>query len=104
LLVFIGSGRFSDEHEIGIRIAHSEHNLRAGFDEMRTPRAGQSGFSECIKGAKRTLLCKRFCFGIRGLEFRQSRSRSSRNWLKTCLHFFEKRKGFAQCLLKAISH
>lgn len=104
LLVFIGSGRFSDEHEIGIWIAHSEDNLRAGFDEMWTPRASQSGFSKCLESAKRKLFCKRFCFGIRRLEFRQGHSRPPGNRLKTCLHFFEKRKGFAQCLLKAISH
>lgn len=104
LLVFIGSGGFPDEHEIGIRIAHAEDDLRAGFDKMRTPRAGQSGFSQGIESAERALFLERFRLGVCRLEFCQSRSRTAWDGLKTCLHFFEKRKGFAQCLLEAISH
>ena len=36
LRVFIGARRFTDEHDLGIRIANSENGLRAGASEIWT--------------------------------------------------------------------
>ena len=40
LLIFVHTGRFTDEHQIGVGISYSEYCLRAGAGEMLTFRAG----------------------------------------------------------------
>src|SRR5206468_12753740 len=49
LLVFFHTGRFTDEHQIGIRISDAEHCLRAGAGEMRTFRASANAFTNWLE-------------------------------------------------------
>jgi hypothetical protein len=46
LFVFLGSGGFPNEHQLGFRIAHAENDLSSGFGEMRADFAGVCFFSE----------------------------------------------------------
>jgi hypothetical protein len=45
LLIFIRTGRFADEHQIGVGVSYSEYCLRAGAGEMLTLRAGADSFA-----------------------------------------------------------
>jgi hypothetical protein len=45
LLVFICTGRFTNEHQIGVRISDAEHGLRPGTGEMRAFRADVNAFA-----------------------------------------------------------
>jgi hypothetical protein len=45
LLIFISTGRFTDEHQIGVRISDAEHGLRPRAGEMRTFRASANAFA-----------------------------------------------------------
>jgi hypothetical protein len=40
LLVLVHAGRLTDEHQVGVRVARSEHHLRPGLEE-RTALAGR---------------------------------------------------------------
>jgi hypothetical protein len=44
LLILIYTGRFTDEHQIGIRISDAKHCLRPRAGEMRTFRASANAF------------------------------------------------------------
>jgi hypothetical protein len=46
LLILISTGRFTDEHQIGIRISDAEHCLRPRAGEMRTFRASGNPFAD----------------------------------------------------------
>jgi hypothetical protein len=45
LLIFICTGRLTDEHQIGVRISDTEHCLRPRGGEMRTFRASAHAFA-----------------------------------------------------------
>jgi hypothetical protein len=45
LLIFVCTGRFTDEHQIGVRISDAEHGLRPRAGEMRTFRASANAFA-----------------------------------------------------------
>jgi hypothetical protein len=45
LLIFICTGRFTNEHQIGVRISDTEYGLRPGAGEMLTFRASANAFT-----------------------------------------------------------
>jgi hypothetical protein len=45
LLILICTGRFTNEHQIGVRISDTEHGLRPRAGEMRTFRASSNAFA-----------------------------------------------------------
>jgi hypothetical protein len=45
LLIFICTGRFTNEHQICVRISDAEYSLRPGAGEMRTFRASANAFA-----------------------------------------------------------
>jgi hypothetical protein len=45
LLIFIRTGRFTNEHQIGVRISDAEDGLRPGAGEMRAFRASANAFA-----------------------------------------------------------
>jgi hypothetical protein len=47
LLIFICTGRFTDEHQIGVRISDAEHGLRSRAGEMGTFSASGNAFANC---------------------------------------------------------
>jgi hypothetical protein len=45
LLIFVCTGRFTDEHQVGVRISDAEHGLRPRAGEMRTFCASANAFA-----------------------------------------------------------
>jgi hypothetical protein len=45
LLIFVCARRFTDEHQVGVRISDAEHGLRPRTGEMRTFRASANAFA-----------------------------------------------------------
>jgi hypothetical protein len=44
-LIFICTGRFTNEHQIGVRISDAEYRLCSGAREMRALRANGNAFA-----------------------------------------------------------